>query len=57
LYKLVIDGIQVHTGVRSIQNFTEVITRDGQTFPRFSLVTDPEIISKLKSKNQEMYGK
>ncbi len=50
LYELVIDGVKVKTGVRSIENFTETITRDGKTFPRFSLVTDPTTISQLQNK-------
>lgn len=56
LYELVIDGVKVETGVRSITNFTEMVTRDGKTFARFSKVTDPEIISKLELRKKELYG-
>lgn len=56
LYELVIDGIEVKNGVRSIVNFTDMVTREGKTFARFSKVTDPEIISKLESKKKELYG-
>lgn len=56
LYELVIDGLKVETGVRSIENFTEMVTRDDKTFERFSKVTDPEIISKLESKKKEIFG-
>lgn len=56
LYELVIDGLKVDTGVRSVDNFTEMVTRDGKTFERFSRVTDPEVISKLELRKKELFG-
>lgn len=40
---------------RPIGMFTDMVTKDGQTFPRFSKITDPEIIKKLEEKKREMY--
>lgn len=36
--------------VRSVDNFTERIERDGKTFERFSKIIDEKIIEELKSK-------
>ncbi len=32
------------------------VTKEGHTFPRFSLIKDPEIIAKLENIRTEMYG-
>lgn len=57
LYEVdILKGSDMDVFVRSVENFTEVMNRDGKTFPRFSKITDPEIISKLESKKKELYG-
>ncbi len=46
----------VDASVRPINLFTDVVERDGKTFPRFQKITDPEIIKKLEEKRREMYS-
>lgn len=56
LYEVdILKGSGMKVFVRSIENFTEMVTREGNTFPRFSRVTDPEIIAKLESKKMELF--
>lgn len=43
--------------LRPLSMFMEEVTKDGQTFPRFSQITDTEIISKLEKLRDEMYLK
>ena len=45
-----------HWDVRPLAMFMEEVTKDGRTFPRFSKITDPEIISKLEKIKIAMYG-
>jgi hypothetical protein len=42
--------------VRPLAMFLEEVTKDGKTFPRFSRITDPELIAKLEARKREMYG-
>lgn len=49
LYDLVIDGEKVEIATRSIENFTEMVTRDGKTFTRFTKIIDKNIIAELKN--------
>jgi hypothetical protein len=42
--------------VRPLAMFMETVTKDGRTFPRFSKITDPDIIAKLEAIKKEMYG-
>ncbi len=57
LYKVdILKGRDMKVFVRSIENFTEMVTRDGKTFERFSKVADTEIIIKLESKKKELFG-
>jgi hypothetical protein len=41
---------------RPLDMFVENVTKDEITIPRFQLITDPEIISKLEAIKLEMYG-
>ncbi len=45
-----------HWDVRPMKMFLEDVTKEGKTFPRFSKITDPELIEKLKTKVVEMYS-
>ena len=40
---------------RPIDMFTDMVTKEGKTFPRFQKITNPEIIKKLEQKRDEMY--
>lgn len=40
---------------RPLQMWMEMVTKDGQTFPRFKKITDPNIIAKLEKIRVEMY--
>lgn len=40
---------------RPLSMFMDEVTKDGKTFPRFSKITDPEIIEKLKEIEKELY--
>ena len=42
--------------VRPLEMFMEEVTKDGKTFPRFTKITDPEIITKLEKVKGEMYS-
>ncbi len=54
LYKLdFIEGLDAC--VRPLAIFTDIVERDGKSQPRFSKITDPEIIKKLEEKKREMY--
>lgn len=55
LYIFEIAGEKVEIATRSIENFTEIVTRDGKTFPRFQKITDEKIIEELKKIKGEMY--
>lgn len=46
-----------HFDVRPLSMFLEEVTKDGKTFPRFSLITDTILIEKLRIKELELYGK
>ena len=41
---------------RPLDMFNEIVSKDGQTMPRFQLITDAEIISKLTDVKLKMYG-
>lgn len=57
LYEVdILKGSDMKVFVRSVENFTEMMTREGKTFQRFSKVTEPEIISKLELKKKELFG-
>ncbi len=42
--------------VRPLGMWMEDVTKDGKIFPRFSRITDTEIIKQLKKIRDEMYG-
>lgn len=42
--------------VRPLQMFLEDVTKDGKTFPRFTKITDPAIITELTKIRDEMYS-
>ena len=42
--------------LRPFEMFVENVIKDGETFPRFQYITDPEIILKLENIRDEMYG-
>ncbi|MDO8604845.1 MAG: DUF1653 domain-containing protein [bacterium] len=56
LYKSEVFNNEKFFWLRPLEMWTEKITKDGKTFPRFSKISDPEIISKLESIKKEMYG-
>ncbi len=41
---------------RPLDMFTGQVEKDGKTFPRFTKITDSEIILKLEKVKEEMYG-
>lgn len=41
---------------RPLTNFTESITKDGATMPRFREITDPEVLSQLWEIRGMLYG-
>ncbi len=45
-----------HFDVRPLDMFLEEVTKDSKTFPRFSEITDPELIEKLRDIKKELYG-
>lgn len=45
-----------HYDARPLDMFMEDVTKEGRTFPRFSRITDPKIVSVLEKKKGEMYG-
>ena len=40
---------------RPLENFLEMVEKDGQTFPRFTRITDPDLIYQLEKVKLEMY--
>lgn len=42
--------------VRPLSMFTEDVTKDGKTFPRFKKITDAATIATLEEKRREMYN-
>ena len=46
-----------HFDVRPLTMFLEQVAKDGNIFSRFSLITDSELVKKLKEKEVELYGK
>lgn len=57
LYEASVYKIGKHWDVRPLRMFMETVAKDGKTMPRFTKVTDPEIISQLENIKIEMYGK
>jgi len=45
-----------HYDVRPLKMFLESVSKDGKTFPRFSKITDPNIVAHLEKMKREMYG-
>jgi hypothetical protein len=45
-----------HWDARPFDMFMEDVTKDGKTFPRFTRITDPEIIAQLEKIRKEMYS-
>jgi hypothetical protein len=41
---------------RPLEMFMESVSIDGKEVPRFTQITDPEIIAKLEAIKKEMYG-
>lgn len=48
-------GAGKHFDVRPYDMFIENVEKDGKTFPRFTKITDPEVIKLLEAKRKEMY--
>lgn len=44
-----------HFDLRPREMFMEEVTKDGKTFPRFTLITDPQVIEELKKIKSELY--
>ncbi len=42
--------------LRPISMFTEPVTKDGKTFPRFQKITDPVVIAELVKIRDSMYN-
>lgn len=42
--------------LRPLSMFMETVTRDGKTFPRFQMITDPTIIEQLRTIRQGRIG-
>lgn len=42
--------------VRPLPMFIEEVTKDDKTFLRFTRITDPDVIRKLESIKEELYG-
>lgn len=42
--------------LRPLAMWMEMVTKNGQTFPRFSRITDPQVIMKLELVRQRMYS-
>lgn len=40
---------------RPLEMWMSDVTKDGKTFPRFTKITDPEVIEKLEKIKREMY--
>lgn len=38
----------VDYSARPLEMFMDMVTKEGETFPRFAQITDPEIVNKLK---------
>ena len=49
-------GIPCFDG-RPLEMWMEDVTKDGNTFPRFQKITDPQVIMRLEKIREEMYGK
>lgn len=45
-----------HWYLRPFGMFTEDVTKDGSTFPRFKKIEDPAVIAELAKIRGEMYG-
>ena len=41
--------------VRPLEMFMEDVTKDGKTFPRFTKITEPELIARLAELRDRMY--
>lgn len=41
---------------RPLAMFTEMVTRDGKTFPRFQKISDADVIAELQTVGRKMYG-
>lgn len=48
-------GAGKHWDVRPLNMFMEEVIKEGETFPRFKKIEDPEIIKALEQKRDEMY--
>jgi len=42
--------------LRPLEMWMGDVTKDGKTFPRFTKITDPEVLAKLEAIKKEMYG-
>lgn len=42
--------------IRPLDMFMESITKDGKSMPRFTRITDPELIERLKARRDRMYA-
>jgi hypothetical protein len=56
LYKAPVYDLGKHWDVRPLAMFLENVTKEGNTIPRFTLITDSEIISKLQKIRDELYN-
>ena len=45
-----------HFDVRPLEMFMEPVTKDGKTFPRFTQITDQDVINQLMAIRDQLYG-
>lgn len=57
LYESSVYKIGKHWDLRPIDMFLDPVTKDGKTFPRFQIITETDVITKLEKIRQEMYSK
>ena len=55
LYEASVYKIGKHWDVRPFSMFMENVEKDGKIIPRFSTITNPEIVSELEKIKSEMY--
>ena len=61
VYRPLYNDTEIYTAgkffwLRPLEMWMSNVTKDGKTFPRFSKISDLEIISKLEAIKKEMYG-
>ncbi len=61
IYRPLYEGARVYEegklfDMRPLRMFTEYVTKQGKTFPRFKRIDDEELIGKLEAQRAKMYG-